>query len=372
MLRVPFFQVRLEGQDVTPWIDSVSVTEDDRQADSVSLTIPDGRFLYSDALFEGSEIEVDLGYAEASQHALLLRGMVTGIETQYPENGVPTATVKAQDRSIEMALEERNIRWKDRTVTDIVREVAAPYAFAEVVARLSPDPMIDRRPLHQNGKTDLAFLQELANQYHAKCFVELNERNQDVLYFIPEDGILRTRRPDQLRLRYRTGPGSNLISFSPRFDTTFVDRQTRVNDLDQNGEPIRSTDRPLPEPVVWRLDGERVRQQASVADQRRINHLYTIGTARKAAFQGRLEAPRPAVGEVAADQTDIESTNDTFPTQRLGMSASGTTFGSIWMRAKAIVSTEGFAERFNGEWYVSSVTHRVDRNGYQTDFRCRR
>jgi phage protein D len=370
-VRVPFFQVRLEGEDVTPWIDSVSVTEDDRQADSVSLTIPDSRFLYSDALFEGSAVEVDLGYREANQHALMLRGMVTAIETQYPENGVPTVTVKAEDRSIEMGLEERNVVWRDRTVTDIVREVAGSYGFVRVEARLSPDPMIDRKPIHQDGKTDLAFLQELANQYHAKCFVELDEQDREVLFFIPEDGVLQTRRPDRLLLRYRSGPGSNLISFTPRFDSSFVDRLRSVNDIDQDGQPISSADRPPPEPVIWALDPARV-AQASARDRTRIQQLYASGTARKLALQERLDARRPAVGETAATQADIESTNDTFPSQRLGMSGSGTTFGSIWMRAKSIVFTDGLAERFNGEWYVSSVTHRVDRKGYQSDFRCRR
>ena len=52
------------------------------------------------------------------------------------------------------------------------------------------------------------------------------------------------------------------------------------------------------------------------------------------------------------------------------MSASGSTFGNIWLRAKSNVQIEGVSERFRGEWYVSSVTHKIDDSGYKTDFKC--
>jgi phage protein D len=52
------------------------------------------------------------------------------------------------------------------------------------------------------------------------------------------------------------------------------------------------------------------------------------------------------------------------------MNASGTTMGNIWLRAKSIVNVEGVSERFNGDWYVNSVTHKIDDNGYKTDFKC--
>jgi len=92
-----------------------------------------------------------------------------------------------------------------------VRKIAGPY-FKNIEARLSPDPQIVP-PINQDGKTDLAFLQELAQKYHGKCFVELNEKGEEVLYFLPERRIVTLRRPENLILRYRSGPDSALISF---------------------------------------------------------------------------------------------------------------------------------------------------------------
>ena len=38
------------------------MVEDDRQADSVSITIPDPRMVFADALMEGCQVQADLGY----------------------------------------------------------------------------------------------------------------------------------------------------------------------------------------------------------------------------------------------------------------------------------------------------------------------
>ena len=72
-LRTPYFQVKMGdrdvargGVDITAWVSNVTVVEDDRQADNVTITIPDPRMIYADALYEGSFVEVDLGYAESA------------------------------------------------------------------------------------------------------------------------------------------------------------------------------------------------------------------------------------------------------------------------------------------------------------------
>jgi len=70
--RVPYYRVMMEGEDISSWVSSVSVVEDDHQADHVSLSIPDPRMIYADALFEGTTVEVDAGYAEPDQHALMI------------------------------------------------------------------------------------------------------------------------------------------------------------------------------------------------------------------------------------------------------------------------------------------------------------
>lgn len=375
--RTPFYQVTmgdrtvaLGGEDITPWVSAVSVTEDDRQADSVTLTIPDPRMIYADALFEGSWVEVDMGYAEANRHALLIRAVITKVELSYPENGVPTLTLKGEDKTILMGLKEKKRVWRDRTVTSVVREIGLTNGFASVVAALLPDPLL-RTPLVQDGKTDLAFLQELAEKYHARCFAELDEAGDEVLYFIPERRVVTLRRPDKLLLSYRAGPGSNLISFSPSFDSSYLDRLKELADVDEQGQTVRSRKQPPPEVFLWRLDPARM-AQANARDTARIQRLYARGVMGKAELQLRFAASREVAGEVARDQAEMELAASLLESRRLGMSATGSAFGNIWLRAKSSVQVVGVNERFSGDWYVTSVTHHIDGGGYRTDFKCAR
>ena len=121
----------------------------------------------------------------------MLRALITKVELGYPESGVPSVKLKGEDRSIDMGLVEKKKRWTGTTVTGIVKEIAKPYRFKNVEARLDPDHKVASE--HQDSKTDLAFLQDLAKKYHAKCFVELDENDGEVLYFIPERRVVRLR-----------------------------------------------------------------------------------------------------------------------------------------------------------------------------------
>ena len=347
----------------------MTVVEDDRQADNLSLTVADPHLVYADALMEGALVEVDMGYSEPGEHALLLKAIVTKVETSYPQDGVPLLTVKGEDRSITMGLVEHKKHWRDMAITEIVREVAGAYGFSRVQAELSPDPKTDKKPIYQDGKTDLAFLQELAEQHKARCFVELDTQGQEVLYFIPERKIVQLRRPETLTFRYRKGPDSNLISFSPGFDASYIDRFRELNDVDAKGETIKSRDKPSPEPELWLLDEARVKRAGTV-DGPKVKEVYKAATKRKKELQGKLAKPRPAVGRVERDQGLIDDTNNVLESRKLGMTATGTTFGNVRLRSKSNLKIEGVSARFDGEWYCSTVTHRIGAGGHTTEFKC--
>lgn len=365
--RVPFWSVRIEGEDVSSWVSSVQLVEDDQQADNVALTMPDPRMAWADAVMEGSHAEIDLGYADRDQHALLLRATLTRVETSYPEGGVPELKLKGEDKSIQMGLEERTRLWRDTTVAGVVREVAKPYGFARVEVALAPDPKVARQ--HQDGKTDLAFLQELAKEYHAKCFVELDENDREVLYFIPERRVVTIRRPETLVLRYRQGPGSTLRSFSPTFDASYLDRLREVHDVDDEGQSVASPTAQPTDVTAWDLAPD-LRSRVSPADWRRLQTIYDAGMRQRTSLQQALTAVRPAPGRVARDQADLDARTDRLESRRLGMSARGSTIGSIWLRAKSAVVITGVHQRFAGEWYVTAVTHSVGADGFTSDFTC--
>jgi phage protein D len=379
-MRTPYFKVVIEGKDVTPWVASVSAVEDDQQADNVSLTIPDPRMIYADALLEGSTVDVFMGYADPGENAQILRAIITKVEVSYPESGVPALTLKGEDHSIMMGIEEKNKNWDGTggvsTVGALVKKIAGNQTFngkslfSKAEVQLSPDPPLTKKtPVHQNGKTDLAFLQDRAKTYHAKCFVELDESGSEVLYFIPERRILNRPNAERIILRYRMGTGSNLVSFSPTFDSGYMDRLKEKKDVDGNGKKVESQPKPPVPIVVWTLDPD-IKALANSADRERIETIYGKGSAAKVKLQEQFLKPKKAVGEVVVDKTRLEAENDVLASRQLGMSASGSTFGNIWLRAKSNVEIQGVNARFRGTWYVSSVTQKIDGSGFKTDFKC--
>jgi phage protein D len=253
-------------------------------------------------------------------------------------------------------------------VTDIVTKIANSYQFKKVQATLANDP-VRHRPIHQDGKTDLQFLQDLAKKYHAMCFVELDAQGDEVFYFIPERRLVSLKRPNKIILSYRTGPASNLISFSPAFDSSYIDRKREVNDIDRKGNAVQSRDSGPTQEVIWKLDPDRV-ALANARDKDVIKALHKSGADRKKTLAADLHARRKAIGEVVVDQSDTDPDADTFESRRLGMTATGLTMGNIWLRSKTNVFIHGTSERFNGDWYVSRVTNRIDGSGFKTEFKC--
>jgi Bacteriophage probable baseplate hub protein len=169
-------------------------------------------------------------------------------------------------------------------------------------------------------------------------------------------------------LSYRRGPASNLVSFAPGFDQSLIDRPPQSRDIGADGNQIETQPQPPVESVTWDLDEARL-AQANDSDRTAIRQLYSAGSSRSSTFRDRLSGARPTVGRVAADRDGIDSDNDALESRRLGMSANGSTFGNIWLRAKSKVTISGTSQRFDGDWYVTSVTHKIDSGGFKSDFK---
>ena len=297
----------------------------------------------------------------------MLRASITKVELSYPENGVPQLKIKGEDKSIEMGLVEKKKNWTSTTVNAIVKKIAQPYHFADVVANLEPRPACDAR---EPGRQDRPRLPAGpgAGSTTRSASSSSTRSSEEVLYFIPERRILHLKRADKLVLRYRQGVGSNLMTFCPTFDASYIDRVKEVHDLDQGGQQVNTPPPPPVDVFIWKLAPD-LSSRASRADLDRVDGAVPgrgagQGEAPAAAGQAQAE-DRCSRGHPAAARRQGRSAG----VRRLGMSATGTTVGSIWLRAKCNVSITGVHERFAGDWYINSVTHTIDASGYKSDFK---
>jgi hypothetical protein len=103
---------------VTDLLELIAVEENDSRADLATLTFGDRHLVLADILHEGLSVEVDLGRSDA--HALIFRGMITGIRAYFPSRGRAQVEVQAVDSLIQLGLKPRTRRWWKTTVSQMV------------------------------------------------------------------------------------------------------------------------------------------------------------------------------------------------------------------------------------------------------------
>jgi phage protein D len=176
-----FFRVTVEGEDVSDLLERLEVEESDTQADMATLTFANRSLVLADILQEGLMVEIDLGRQDA--HALIFRGIMTGIRPGFPSQGLPKVEVQAMDSLIQLGLQPKTRRWWNTSVAQIVRDIAQFNGLGLGDIEPTEDALIDEmRPYHQIEETDLAFLLRLGRDYDSKLYVEHSD--QDTLNFV--------------------------------------------------------------------------------------------------------------------------------------------------------------------------------------------
>jgi hypothetical protein len=79
-------------------------------------------------------VEVDLGTTD--DHAVVFRGRIHQADADFPQEGVPSLTLHAHDRAMQMGLRPRNRVWQGVRLDQIVRTVSDSHGFASADVRV--------------------------------------------------------------------------------------------------------------------------------------------------------------------------------------------------------------------------------------------
>ena len=340
----PFLSVKLEGQkgDLAPLVRAVAVEDNDRLVDEARLTVkdPDGN---GAALFEhGRRLTVDLGWEE--EHAILFEGLVVESKPQAGANGIRSLTVVARDLSHRMSQKPVTEEHPAGPLKTIVERIAARNQWTGAKAKIVCDPnptLSERNDRTQHAKTDYQFLQELAERYGARGFVEYND-GQSRFYFVSNRTLLEAKALG--RLEYCRGM-NKLIEF--RYETVAARsaRQVVASAVDPVSGEVRTAEGETPAPAAATSPS----------------------------------APPPAATLAPGQPSDPDRARRVTvfdPTRVLGLRGTGRAVGTIVLRAKGKVEIIGLAPWAEGDWYVSKATHtwqdvstsEVRRSSYETRF----
>lgn len=295
---------------------------------------PDGS---ADYAFE-QEREIRLGTAitvsagDVSDPQEIFRGVITGLEAEFPEASPPELVVLAEDKLQQARMARRTQIYNQLSVADIANQIAQRLSLqAQVSGLTSPSGT-----WVQLNESDLAFLRRLLRRFDADMQIIENRLEAASISDIQRQVI-------------------ELAYFSDLRSVRFVaDLANQVTEVTCSG---------------WNaLSGNSVSGRASgvhlgPGQGRRGNTLLRNAIGERSEHVGHIG--------VTTDE-EAQALADTVFDQRVRrfVTAEGTATGHPGIRVGTHLRLRGISPRFENTYYVVSAHHRYDQqHGYLTDFK---
>jgi phage protein D/phage baseplate assembly protein gpV len=339
---VPTFEMtvgnrRLETS-IAKSIMGITVTEHLSGPNSFSFRLNDPKLALIDEkkgpFTEGTRVEIDLGFVGKTRKMIV--GEISALTADLPSSGPAAVEVQGFDyfHGLHRGTVYRQFGGEspDSGLRDseIVSQIAAEMQLQPIVER-TPERT---SPRIQNNKTNLAFLQELAqeNDYFVKV-------DSGAIYF----GSRPPQRPDTIRLEW----GKNLLSFSPRLSTAGL-----VNEV-----VVRGWDQVRKQRIL--VNVKRDATKLAPISQAGLKQISKGSGGRS---QRVIDVPVSSFLEAKAIANSILRNQ-----QVTAVAGSGTCLGDPAIRVGAKLELRGVG-RFAGSYFITRVTHTIGESGYLTSF----
>ncbi|HEX8573144.1 MAG TPA: hypothetical protein VF759_10385 [Allosphingosinicella sp.] len=363
-------KVTLGKADISKQVIRVDIEDVDRGADKATFLMEDPGSTNSDRVERLMDVRIELGWE--TEYALAFVGQVSSIQSKADSGGRGRLEVTCIDKSYlfmeRPAIDKRQHVGK---LKDILSAMATRVGIALGDVLIDPMPEFTKdKPLNQLDRTDWQMLQDLAEEYRARAFVEVNAGDKDSeevkkaggepkLYFVSEEALLA--QEPMGTLLYCRGMGKLLEFDYTRTSSGASPLGSAAVANPDSGQPESLAAVPAPaEPKVPPKDStdrvEKVLGPAAAADQAAAEQNVQdapVKPADKPATKEMLGAPSdPALAERKVKQDR---------TRMMGFSGKGTAMGTVFLRAKGSVKIEGISSMAAGRWYVTRVNHVYER-----------
>ncbi len=277
----------------------------------------------------GSDIAIYTGDVQTPQE--IFRGVVTGLEADFPEGQPPELVLLAEDK-LQLARQARRSKTHEHfKLSDFANTVASALSLTPKVTGLTDDLGTQV----QLNESDLAFFRRMLHRHDADLQVVGKElhvsKRSDV-----QRGTVELELYSQLKRVRVTADLADQVTMTT---TTGWD--------DAQGQKIRgSSSGNHPGPGSGRTGAQMLNTSIGQRSEH-ISHI-AAGTSDEA----------QAIADAAFDRI-----------ARRFVIVDGTTDGNAQLRVGSTVKLKGVSDRFNNEYYVTRVVHRFDeKGGYVSDF----
>lgn len=333
----PRFSIVLSGvtlaADLTEQVTSLTVETDLDMAGTFTLVLrnADNVLLDSALLDIGKIVEIHLGYGHDMQPAFL--GEVASVEPTFPNDGPPTIQVTGYDKSYRLRRNQPKATTysKQTTPTVIAARVAVENGLIPVVDPTGP--LMDDTT---QTDSDFTFLKSLAEKYYFDVFVEW-----DRLHF---------QFPRPQTAAHVLEWGRNLSSFAARISGAGL----------AGLQVVRSYNQELAQSIYAAAVAGDVRPNSDLLERLGSSALDLLTSlVREGIRDDKVSNPFSAMQIATAMLADLLE----------GMyEGQGSCVGLPGLSAGQYVEIRGVGNRFSGTYRVRKVTHRIDTNGFHTDF----
>lgn len=281
----------------------------------------------------GDVVKIKFGYG--NQTNVVMVGEITGLEPEFSLEQSPRLVVRGHDVSHRLMRGTKTRSFTKMRESDIVETVASAVGIR--VKATSTAEKLDY--VLQRNQTDLAFIRDRAARIGYELLVE-----GTTLVFRPlkpqGKAILTLQRED-------------LLAFSPRLSTL-----GQVNKVE-----VRSWDAQQQKPMV----------EGKAGDGDVVALGKTVGIATTAREFGRTAYAVIDQGAISPQEAQTIAQGQ-LNRMALGyITGDGACQGNSALRMGHLIRIEGVGQRFSGDYYVTTTTHRYGvGEGYRTEFSFRR
>lgn len=325
-------------KDISDDVTDFSYEDSSDKMDELKLTIRDPELKHIDdpLLKEGRELCARWGYL--GNLTEMHKCTIKEIEYNFPEDGEPTISLVALDKSHKLTGRSARTCWKGKNTAQVVKDIAQKHGLKADVKVPEDAP---REFTSQGGKNDLVFLKGLADEMG--CVMQV--RN-DRLIFRPEN-------PEQaptFTFNYRTDADGYLVSLSVKTDTE--KGKGAASETEVSGVDMKT--------------GEKFIQKSSAAESKYVGNLNDNNTFKlETAKQAKHDETGKAVSSTAADPKSAKAAAKSKARQSVtgAITADAEFIGMPSLAASQIIIINGIGKRLSGKWRVDSVTHKIG-DGY--------
>jgi uncharacterized protein len=343
---VPDFDILINGSPLSVEMEShtieVAIEEDVMFPSMFAISISGSASRASelewmkDRIFSiGNEVEIRIGYA--NDLATVIVGEITSLEPEFVQNRSPSLTLRGYDRRHRLQRGSKTRTFTQQKDSDIATQIATE---AQLSAQVE-DSQVVHEYVIQADRTDWAFLQERARNIQYEVVVE-----NKTLFFRPvgnaQSAIVKLSLAQDLLEFYPRLSVAQQVSEVAVKGWDFKEKEAILSQAKSGSEASKMGGKMLGVELAESAFGKSVR---GMSDR-------PISTQTEADFIAKAKFNKIALESISGE---------------------GLCFGRTDLKAGKAIEIEGVAEQFNGQYYLTAVSHRYrSEKGYYTRFSVKR